>query len=198
MRFPEACYQMLETLDTHVSSCLLPAQRRCLACSRLWHHHRPVRLPESGDRRRAPSLWQQLQHAAPVSAGLARRWRGHRGVLPDPGRHPPLLRPAAALGPLPLAGWAAHAGGRCDQSGGSAARTLHQCGLPGLCDPRRLARHAGWGEGCLHAGVGSLAPHPGASRPTRAASAGRHGCGVAQPGPVGGSQGAGLASHPAP
>jgi hypothetical protein len=32
MRFPEACYQMLETLDTHFSSCLLPAQRRGLAC----------------------------------------------------------------------------------------------------------------------------------------------------------------------
>lgn len=32
MRFPDACYQMLETLDTHFSSCLLPAQRRCLAC----------------------------------------------------------------------------------------------------------------------------------------------------------------------
>lgn len=32
MRFPAECYQMLETIDTHFSSCLLPAQRRCLAC----------------------------------------------------------------------------------------------------------------------------------------------------------------------
>ena len=32
MRFPAACYQILETLDTHFSTCLRPAQRRCLAC----------------------------------------------------------------------------------------------------------------------------------------------------------------------
>lgn len=32
MRFPDACYQMLETIDTHFSPCLLPSQRRCLAC----------------------------------------------------------------------------------------------------------------------------------------------------------------------
>ncbi len=30
MRFPAECYQMLETIDTHFSSCLRPAQRRCL------------------------------------------------------------------------------------------------------------------------------------------------------------------------
>src|SRR5438270_879282 len=32
MRFPDACYQMLEPIDTHFASCLLPTQRRCLAC----------------------------------------------------------------------------------------------------------------------------------------------------------------------
>jgi hypothetical protein len=32
MRFPAACYQMLQTIDTHFSGCLLPAQRRGLAC----------------------------------------------------------------------------------------------------------------------------------------------------------------------
>lgn len=31
MRLPAECYQMLEIIDTHFSSCLLPAQRRCLA-----------------------------------------------------------------------------------------------------------------------------------------------------------------------
>jgi len=30
MRFPAACYQMLETVDEHFSSCLLPSQRRGL------------------------------------------------------------------------------------------------------------------------------------------------------------------------
>jgi hypothetical protein len=33
MRFPAECYQMRETIDTHFSSCLRPAQRRCLV---LW------------------------------------------------------------------------------------------------------------------------------------------------------------------
>ena len=32
MRFPAECYQIRETIDTHFSSCLRPAQRGCLAC----------------------------------------------------------------------------------------------------------------------------------------------------------------------